>query len=264
MAIINTQNEYHIPRGRVYFDPENPNTGELTGESAFGNCPGFTISIETEKAEHFSSESGLRQKDASTTIEVSRTATLTVDNVSVDNLARYLSGTVETVTQSADPVTGETITVLKDRIYQLGRTAQNPAGARNLTGVVVKNNAGDVTYTANTDYTLDLALGRLQILPGGSIADNAVIKVDYSKPATTWRRIKTGAIAELAGAIRVIADNAQGANRDWYMPKVNLTPSGELPVVQEGTEYTTMTFEVEILAPTNGEAIYCDGRPVAE
>jgi len=264
MGLVHTTNEYHIPRGRVYFDPANPNTGLLTGESPFGNCPGFTIAIETEKANHYSSESGLRQKDASTTVEVSRTATVTVDNISVDNLARYLSGTVETVEQNADPVVDEAITVLKDRIYQVGRSSSNPAGARNITAVAVKNTDGTVTYVANTDYAIDLDLGRLQILPGGVIADNAAIKVSYSKPATSWRRIKTGAIAEMAGAIRVIADNAQGANRDWYMPKVNITPSGELPVVQEGVDYTTMTFEVEILAPANGEAIYCDGRPVVE
>lgn len=264
MALIHETNEYHIPRGRVYFDPEDPNTGLNIGEEPFGNCPGFTIAIATEKAEHYSSQTGLRQKDKTTTVEVSRTATLTVDNMSAENFARYLSGSIETVNQAGGSVTAETITVKKGRIYQIGKTTGNPAGVRNITGVVVKDQAGTTTYTANTDYALDLERGRLQILSGGAIADDAAIKVDYTKPAATWKRIKTGAVAELTGAVRVIADNASGEKRDWYMPKVTLTPSGDLPVIAEGTEYTSMTFEAEILVSANAEAIYVDGLPLAE
>lgn len=264
-GIVHTTNEYQIPRGRVLFDPIDSNTGLLTGEAELGNCPGFTVSIETEKADHFSSETGLRQKDASVTIEVTRTATITCDNVSPENLARFLSGTLETVTQDSGAVTGEEIKVLKGRHYQLGRTGANPAGVRNITAVTVTDNAATPTpYTVDVDYALDLALGRLQILPGGAIADGEIVKVNYTKPAETWKRIKTGAATELAGAIRVLADNASGGNRDFYMPKVNLTPNGELPVIAEGTDFVSLEFTCEILKPENAEAIYVDGRPVAE
>lgn len=264
-GIVHTTNEYQIPRGRVLFDPIDSNTGLLTGEAELGNCPGFAVSIETEKADHFSSETGLRQKDASVTIEVTRTATVTCDNVSPENLARFLSGTLETVTQEVGAVTGEAIKVLKGRHYQIGRTAANPAGVRNITAVTVTDNAATPTpYTVDVDYALDLALGRLQILPGGAISDGETIVVNYSKPAKTWKRIKTGASTELSGAIRVISDNASGSDRDFYMPKVNLTPNGELPVIAEGTDFVTMEFTCEILKPENAEAIYVDGRPVAE
>lgn len=262
MAIIHETNEYQIPRGRVLFDPFDPNTGLTTGEDPFGNCPGFTVSIETEKSDHYSSETGLRQKDASTTVEVNRTATITCDNVSVYNLARFLSGSVETVSQTSGTVSDESITVLKGRQYQIGRTENNPAGARNITSVVVTDSTAATTYVANTDYALDLDLGRLQILEGGAIDDGDVIKVDYTRPTATWKRVKTGAVAEMAGAVRVVADNASGEKRDFYMPKVNLTPSGELPLIAEGTDYVSMTFEVEILKPANAEAIYVDGRPI--
>ena len=61
---------------------------------------------------------------------------------------------------------------------------------------------------------------------------------------------------------RVLADNASGGNRDYYMPLVNLTPSGDLPVIQDGTDFVSMTFDADIQKPSNGEAIYVDGRPV--
>lgn len=261
MAIQNVVNEYQIPRGRVFFDQFDAN-GVTTGEVPFGNCPDFNITIESEKSDHYSSESGLRQKDASVTVEVNRTATITCDNISAANLARYLAGTVETVTQASGSVTDETITVYKGRQYQLGKTESNPAGVRNITDVVVTNSGATVTYVLNTDYAVDLELGRLQILADGAITDAASIKVDYTRPAKTWTRIKTGSNTELAGAIRVISDNASGENRDFYMPKVNLTPNGELPVITSDTDYVSMEFTVEILKPSNADAIYVDGRPL--
>lgn len=261
MAIQHVTNEYQIPRGRVLFDPFDAN-GALTGEEEFGNCPSFTIAIETTKAEHFSSETGLKQKDAAVTVEVNRTAKVECDNISASVLANFLSGSLETVTQNSGSVTDETIVVKKGRQYQLGRSESNPAGARNITNVVVTNAGATTTYVLGTDYAVDLELGRLQILSGGAIADGT-IKVDYDKASKTWSRIKTGAVAELAGAIRVIADNASGENRDFYLPKVNLTPEGDLPVIAEGTDFVKVTFSVEILKPANAEALYVDGRPVA-
>ena len=108
MALTHTSNEYQIPRGRLYWDPRNA-LDQLTGEEEFGNCPSFNISIETEKLEHFSSQTGLREKDDSRVVQVNRTATVTCDNVSFDNLAKYLSGQVETVTQTSTAVAGATV-----------------------------------------------------------------------------------------------------------------------------------------------------------
>lgn len=261
MAIQHVTNEYHIPRGRVLFDPFDAN-GALTGESEFGNCPSFSISIATTKAEHFSSETGLKQKDAAVTVEVNRTAKIECDNISAAVLANFLSGSVETVSQASGSVTNEAITVIPGRQYQIGQSPSNPAGARNISAVTVTNVAGTTTYVENTDYLLDLNLGRLQILETGTIVAS-IVHVDYTRAAKTWSRIKTGAVAELSGAIRVVADNASGANRDFYMPKVNLTPEGDLPVIAEGTDFVKVAFSVEILKPANAEALYVDGRPVA-
>ncbi|HEX7720225.1 MAG TPA: hypothetical protein VF389_10495 [Woeseiaceae bacterium] len=260
MALVHTSNEYQIPRGRIYWDPRDDDDA-LTGEESFGNCPSFNIAIETEKLPHFSSETGLREKDASRVVQIDRTATITCDNVSFDNLAKYLSGTVETVTQTADPVVEAALTVIPGRIYQLGRTDANPAGDRNIAALAITDDA--TTYTLGTDYAVDLVKGRLQILESGTIPAGA-IEVSYTKPAKTWKRIKTGATSELRGAIRVVADNAGSSNRDYYMPVCTLKPTGDLPVIAEEAEYVAMEFELEVLTPANGAAIYLDDAPVAE
>lgn len=262
MALIHTSNEYQIPRGRVYFDLRDA-LDALTGEEEFGNCPSFSIAIETEKLEHFSSQTGLREKDDSRVVQVNRTAAITCDNVSFENLRKYLSGQIETVSQASGSVTDAVMAVIPGRFYQLGLTNANPAGDRNITALMVKDSAGTTTYVAGTDYAVDLTKGRLQILATGAITAGD-IKVSYTKPAKTWKRIKTGAASELRGAIRVVSDNAGATNRDYYMPLCILKPSGELPIVAEQAEYVTMDFELEVLTPSNGSAIYLDDAPVAE
>lgn len=253
------ENQYQIPRGRVFFDEYVG--GVPSGEQPFGNCPGITLTIDTSKAEHFSSETGLRQKDKAITVEVNRTGKVSCDNVSMTNLARFFSGTEETVTQAAGSVTDAVMTVKPGRFYQLGADSANPAGVRNITALSVKAGTGSTTYVAGTDYEVDLALGRLQILESGTITAGD-IKVSYTRPAATWSRVKTGSASELKGALRVVADNASGDNRDFYLPSVTLTPSGDMPIIADGTDFTQFEFGLEVLKPANGEAIYVDGRPV--
>lgn len=261
MPIIHEQQQYTIPRGRAYFDPEDAN-GNHTGEYPMGNCPSITVTINTEKAEHFSSMTGLREKDASVVIQVDRTGAISCDHVSPKNLALWLSGSSERMTQAATAVTAEVRSVLPGRLYQLGATAANPLGVRNVTAVSIRSADGSTTYEAGVDYNVDLETGRVQIMEGGDIAAGNV-QFAYTPVAAGYDRVKTGAASELRGALRIVSDNATGGNRDYYMPKVALTPSGDLPVIADGTDFVTMEFSLEVLKSANAEAIYIDGRPVA-
>ncbi len=262
MALVYSKNQYAIPRGRVFFNPINSATDEFLGELYLGNCPSMGISIETEKAEHYSSETGLREKDASVVLEVKRSGALQCDNMSDSNVSLFLSGTTGTVTQASGSVTDEVISVLPGRYYQLGLAPSTPVGARKVSTVVVKDSTGTTTYVAGTDYMLDADRGRLQILATGTIVAGN-IKASYAKAAVTWEGIRSGSSGELLGALRIVSDNATGDKRDFYMPRVSLVPSGELPVIAEGTDFASMQFDADILKPANGEAIYVDGMPLA-
>ena len=261
MALQHAKNDYLIPRGRAYFDPFDASEN-LTGEIALGNCPAVSLSISTEKAEHFSSESGLKEKDGSWLVQVTRAGKLECDNFSPSNAALWLSGTSVVKTQAATPVTGELRAVIPGRLYQLGATSANPLGVRNVTGVTVKDATGTTTHVAGTDYNIDTETGRVQIIEGGAIVAGNVT-FGYTPVAGTFVAVKSGAKAELTGALRIVSDNATGGNRDWYLPKVTLSPEGDLQLIAEGTDVVKMAFALEALKPANGEAIYCDGRPVA-
>jgi phage tail sheath protein FI len=57
------------------------------------------------------------------------------------------------------------------------KTTYAPVGT---TAPLVKNNAGSVTYVADTDYTID-TYGNIVCIPGGAITEGSTIKVTYNK-----------------------------------------------------------------------------------
>lgn len=258
MSITQEVTATALGRGSLFINARI--AGAYAGEQAFGNAPEFSYDYKATKADHYESQTSISQKDRSIIVREERGAKITVDHVSVENVAYYLGGTIETVEQTASTVTDEEITVAPGRHYQIGQTPANPAGVRNITELTVKDSTGTTTYDLGEDYEVDLALGRLRILSSGTIAAGK-IKLGYTKPAAKWKRIKTGEANQIEGALRFLSDNADGANRDYYFPSVKLTPSGSLPLIKDGTEFIKISFDVEILKPEGLESIYVDGRP---
>lgn len=129
------KNDYAIPRGEVLlaeYDAEN-NIGPY---ESVGDCPSQDLTVETENYQHENYQNSLGQIDLDKPIRVTRTSNLTVDNVSLRNIARYLSAEVVQVTQASATVTAEAITGLRPEIiYQLG-TTWNMAGSRNISSIV--------------------------------------------------------------------------------------------------------------------------------
>lgn len=129
---------YIFGRGVCYFAKFDAN-GVPMGERDLGNVPGFTLTVTSEKKEHFSSRSGLRKKDLSVTISVAFDAKLTIEDMSAENLALFCAGSVATVTQAATPITNERIyNAESGREYQLGVTPSNITGVRGVSSVTVK------------------------------------------------------------------------------------------------------------------------------
>lgn len=130
--------DYIFGRGVCYFAEFDAN-GVPMGERDLGNCPGVTLTVTSEKAEHFSSRTGLRLKDLSVTISVAFNSTITVEDMSAENLALFIAGDSATVTQAATPVTDERIyNAQSGREYQLGVTTSVITGVRNVSSVSVK------------------------------------------------------------------------------------------------------------------------------
>lgn len=260
MALLPYKSEYLTPRGKASFDPQD-DADQFTGYRRFGNCPNSSISIDAKMNPHYSSESGPRAKDFESLSEISRTMDLECDNFSVDNLALWLTGSVETKQQAASTAAEEILEVLPGRIYQLGTSPASPTGARKVSNVVVTSEDGLTQYALTEDYVLDAELAMLQVTANGNITQKTKIKVVYNKAAANWTQIKSGNTGSVRGRLKIIADNASGKNRDVFCPLVTIKPDGNLPLIQDGQEYIKMKFKVEILEDEFGEAVYIDGRP---
>lgn len=247
---------YTIPKGKMYFD-------DGTGEEYIGNTPSAELSIESTSLDHFSAESGIREKDDTALVEISRNLAITADDISVGNWARFIVGAASTLAQAATPVVDESVGAVKQGLYyQLGETVDNPSGVRDVGSVTVK--VGITTKTLTTDYTVDLALGRVYIVPGGGISDADVVLVSYTPVAGTRDQVVSASSASLAGALRFIADNPKGANRDIFLPSVTIKPTGTAKLKGDTAEWMQIGFEIEILKKdANTAAIYIDGRAVA-
>lgn len=247
---------YTIPKGKMYFNDGN-------GEQYIGNTPTAELAIEVSSLDHYSAESGIREKDDSALVEINRTLSITADDISVANWSRFIIGTVGVKAQTATPVIAEAIGKVKQgRYYQLGATTVNPSGVRLVSSVVVKVAAAAKTVT--TDYTVDTALGRIYIVPGGGIADDAEVTVDYTPAVASREQVLSASAAALAGSLRFVADNPKGTNLDIYLPKVNLKPTGTARLKGEQAEWMSLGFEIEILKrDATTAAVYIDGRAVA-
>lgn len=260
MALMNKN--YTLGKGRVYFDAFSQGTLNPQGERYFGDTMEFNVTSESESLEHFDNDAGIRVKDASVLLELSRTGTLITENISPENLALFFLGESATLTQSALAAQESTYATVKlGHYYQIGITTARPEGVRKVANVVVKDAAEVTTYVLNTDYTLDADLARIQVLETGSIVEADGLHIGFDIAAASFTRVVTAADAEIKGALRYISTNPQGEKYDYFFPYVSLKPNGDF-ALKSGEEWQQLGFGFEVLKKDdNTEAMYINGRP---
>lgn len=245
----------HLGAGEVFFDPFDA-SGNRTGEIYLGNSPGFAVGLTSDRAEVFDADSATESLIKTIERQVEGAATLTLDNVDDDTLRLFIAGEQADLTQVATPVVDEDVeTVQKGRWYQLGITDANPHGVLKVSAVAVTSEDGGTTYSAATDYTLDADLGRIFIKPGGAIADDTDLHVDYTPEARTVERVRSRTQTYTEGLLRYIEDNTDGDDRIWVMPNVELTPSGEAALKSRETP-TQLTFTIRAKSTSTQRPVY--------
>lgn len=246
--------------GYLYFDEEDAN-GNLTGEQYMAETPGFSLSVSTEKTEVDSSDSPVAETLVSLVKKVTRAGSLSTRNMDDDTYARFVQADKETVTQTATPVVAEPLTVKQGRYYQLGAGTGNPTGVRAVSSVSVAGSGGTPSYALTTDYIVNADEGRIYIVPGGNIADDTAIEVDYTPAANSRTRVVSNGDGAKRGALLFVGDNTQGENRRVYIPLLELAANGDLAFKSRDNAMEA-AFDLNILTRTGYEQVYIDGVPV--
>lgn len=252
-----------IAKGEFHFAPYQAGTQVEDGFQYFGNTPTFTLNRDSESLPHYASYGGFKRKDDEIVIEAMLAGSVTVDDISPKNLGFFFMGTSLTTTVSS--ATGSTSTFLgvkPGRTYQIGATPSSPGGARSIASVVVRDDAGSpTTFDLTDDYTVDLELGLVTVVVGGAITTGTNLVVTYNQTAHTRPRVISGS-TEIEGAAKFISRNPKGQKLDYYMPRVKLMPSGDIPLITDA-EWMTASFSITALNKGDLELAYIDGRPVA-
>lgn len=256
------QNNYTLGRGKLYFARFKPGTTTPGGERYLGNSPTVSFSSDSQRLDHYSSDAGVRVKDASVLLQMDYAGSIALDDIQFANLAMLFLGTsgIETVAALTDQTSTFT-DVAAGLSFQLGTSAALPTGARNVTvSKVADSTTADTTYVAGTDYVVDEDSGRITILEGGSIPENGGITVTWAGSAYSQEYAISDADT-IEGALRYVADNPAGDNIDYFMPWVQLTPDGDYAL--KGDDWQQMAFTLSILKKGDLKAVYANGRPYA-
>ena len=80
-------NEYYSGQGSVYVAERDPATGAPLGFTELGNIPDLSISVAVTKFEHKESQSGSRAVDLTIVQEKKGSFSMTLESMSLDNLA---------------------------------------------------------------------------------------------------------------------------------------------------------------------------------
>lgn len=241
---------YVVGAGKLFFTPFLPGTKTLSGGARYlGNSPELSLSQDEDKLDHFNSDEGIKVKDASVTLQNDSTGSFSLDDISPENLALWFRGTNESNVIAGGAVAAYLVDAAVLGTYiQLGLSAGDPIGARNISLVTVKNMVGGgagVVVAALNNYEIDAVTGRILILDDAvAIAEGDPLSIAYTAAAGT-EELTIAANSLIEGRLEFFSANRAGENRDYIWPYVQVRPDGDFAL--KGDDWQNMTFSLEIL-----------------
>lgn len=219
-----------IGKGQIYIEK----VGGTTGLIPVGNCSSLELGIEEETKEqqdYTSPGGGLYDSVSRIT---GMTASLTLHDMTAENVAMAIRGTVNTVTSAA--VTEEAHTAYPGAIVALNNV---PDSAETIT---VTDSTGTTTYVKGTDY--ELGNSGILITTGGAITAGTEIKVSYTSKGGK----EVEALTVAASTYRLYWDGineADGEPMPVELYRVKFSPAAALSLI--GDEFAEMQIEAAVL-----------------
>lgn len=276
--MANETQKYTLGRGEVFFNKFKPGTNIGEGERYLGNTPEYSLTNEVETLDHFNADRGLREKDESVLLEISSSGSMNCDNISGENVALFFLGNLLTKSSTSVTAQKEVFTSWKRGLtLQLGTTDATPTGVRKVSNVKVGkaakaatlNLTGDISaipgvtiVDAAGNYEVDLDLGRLYLEPTSTEINGDIKLVVQFDVAAQSREMVISSNDVVQGSLRFVSHNAKGENKDYFFPKVTLSPDGDYNL--KGDDWQSMGFTFDALKLQGRERVYIDIRAVDE
>lgn len=232
------ENYSYIGTGKVYLGV----VGGTTGLLEVGNCTAlsFAVNEETKEIKDYTKPGGGTYNEVRriSSVEVS----MTLADLSPENLARALFGTTAAVTAGA--VTDEA------HVAHLGAFVPLDNIPDSTVAYIVTDEAGATTYTAGTDY--EERPGGLFILTGGTITDGQTIHVDYTKAAADVVQALTHSAQEYELFFAGLNEARSGKQATIRVYRATLGAARNLGLI--GDEFASLEVSGKVLADTSKPA----------
>lgn len=264
--------------GEVYIDVLNAD-GSRTGERYVGDSTGARISAATQRTTIYGGDGAVAPVLLDRITSLSHTMVVTIQDMSVENIALFLAGDVQDLAQINTAVAyaaPEEFLVQKGRWYQLGVKTGQLAGAHKVKSATLKFSVtakgaakpAENTFKLASDASIEDKIvadpdrGRFFYKPDAD-ADQKVWVI-YEPDVPARKGASAGALKEIKAAVRYIEDAAgddKGSN--WYIRQATIGASGETALKDRTTPQSVglqVLVEVPAIAAEAGHpAILVDG-----
>lgn len=214
---------YVVGRGRLFFGQFKPNTREARGQLYFGNTPALSLAQSEDSLDHYSSEGGVRVKDASVSLQNDSSGSFQCDNISLENLALWFRGVQSTNIEAGSASATGTLTF---------------STAVPVDGDSVTINGQEITF-------VDADPVGMQVLIVGTLNAQATALANFINDLTAT----LGVTAEAAGAVVTVTANAPGAGGNSIALLKNFATAGNMTLsgatLAGGTSTTETVNDVE-------------------
>lgn len=118
-----------------------------------------------------------------------------------------------------------------------------------VTGLTVKSEDEATTYTVNDDYILDAEIGRVYRNPGGAIAEDETVRVNYGYTPAASKRLNIGAAWQVLDLEDVIFTHTRPDGREFkaVMHKAQAAGNVDLDFSTEANDFVMMNFVCEAI-----------------
>lgn len=250
--------DYILGRGIVYL-------AELSNDLPVnfrdvGNATEFNMTVEVETRDHQSSRAGLRVTDKEVVLSQKVNISLTLDEISFNNLAEFFAGETASYDNPAADVQAKhalVAGVALGRWYELKDSSGNRVyGITSTNALVVTNESavGTPALTLGTDYEINAAEGMIFFPTTATDAEGGVAgslsgedigvswSADGSLPLDSVDEVRGLTQSSKTVAMKFIGENpaANDGKFEVQIHKISLKAEGDLAFI--GDDWATMQF----------------------